>query len=81
LRATDFDVVDHVNNAAYWAVAEEELARRGRPRVRRAEIEFRSGLVAGDTVVCLVADTSDGFATWLTVDGDVRASMLVGCEP
>jgi acyl-ACP thioesterase len=81
LRATDFDVVNHVNNAAYWAAAEEELARRGRPRVRHAEIEFRAGLDAGDAVELLVADTADGFAAWFTVGGDVRASMLVGCEP
>jgi len=27
-----------------------------------------------------VAGTEDGFAAWLCVDGDVRASVLVGCE-
>ena len=41
LRATDLDVLDHVNNAAYWAPVEEELARRSCPRVIAAEIEFR----------------------------------------
>src|SRR4051812_13001626 len=44
LRATDIDVLDHVNNASYWAPVEEELARRGRPRVTSAGIEFRAGL-------------------------------------
>ena len=34
LRAVDLDVVDHVNNAAYWAPVEEELARRGSRRSR-----------------------------------------------
>src|SRR4051812_39988114 len=35
LRATDLDVIGHVNNAAYWAPVEQELAHRGRPRVVR----------------------------------------------
>jgi acyl-ACP thioesterase len=77
LRATDLDVVGHVNNAAYWAPVEEELARRGRPRVQRVEIEFRAGLDEGDAVEFVVDDRRDGFASWLRVAGDVRASMLV----
>ncbi len=80
LRATDIDVIGHVNNAAYWAAAEEELAQRGRPRVEHAEIEFRAGLDEGDAVEQHIVDTADGFACWLCVDGDVRASMLVGCR-
>lgn len=81
LRATDIDVVGHVNNAAYWAAIEEELARRGRPRVRTAEIEFRSGLDPAEAVDIAIRDTAAGFAAWLLVDGDVRASVLIGCEP
>jgi acyl-ACP thioesterase len=77
LRATDLDVVGHVNNSAYWAIVEEELARRGQPIVRRAEIEFRAGLDAGDDVEVIIADRSDGFACWCAVGGDVRASMTV----
>lgn len=80
LRATDIDVVGHVNNAAYWEVIEEELARRAHLRVTAAEIEFRAGLVLTDSVDLLVADTESGFAVWLCVAGDVRASVLVGCE-
>jgi acyl-ACP thioesterase len=80
LRAVDLDVVGHVNNAAYWAPIEDELAHRGTPRVTRAEIEFRTGLELDDPVEFLVTDTEAGFAAWLTVDGDVRASMLVECQ-
>jgi len=88
LRVTDLDVVGHVNNAAYWDAIEDELARRGGPRVRHAEIEFRSGLELDDTVELVVADarsdtdadTAKGFAAWLCVGTDVRASVLVGCE-
>lgn len=81
LRATDIDIVGHVNNAAYWAAVEDELARRGGPRVETAEIEFRSGLTLGESVDCYVSDTAGGFACWLCVDGDVRASMLIGLRP
>jgi acyl-ACP thioesterase len=80
LRAADIDVLDHVNNAAYWAPVEDELVRRGAPRVDRAEIEFRSGLALDDDVELRIADTDDGFACWLVVADDVRASMLVGCS-
>ena len=78
LRATDADVVGHVNNAAYWAPVEEELARRGRPRVRTAEIEFRAGLDPSDEVEMLTAEHEAGFAVWLCVGSTVRASALVG---
>lgn len=78
LRAADIDVVGHVNNAAYWEAIEDELARRGRPRVRTAEIEFRAGLDLSDRVDLLVADREGGFAAWLCVGSDVRASVLVG---
>jgi acyl-ACP thioesterase len=79
LRATDLDVLGHVNNAAYWAPMEEELARRGVERVTTAEIEFRAGLDRDDDVEFLVSDRDGGLMCWLTVDNDVRASMLVGC--
>jgi acyl-ACP thioesterase len=81
LRATDIDVVGHVNNAAYWQAIEDELARRGRPRVRTAEIEFRAGLDLSDATDLLVAEREGGFAAWLCVGSDVRASVLVGCGP
>ncbi len=86
LRATDIDVVGHVNNAAYWAAIEDELQRRGHPRVTTAEIEFRAGLELADPVELVVADTGavtgghQGLAAWLCVGSDVRASVLVGCE-
>jgi acyl-ACP thioesterase len=81
LRVTDLDVVGHVNNAAYWSPAEQELARRDRPRVARAEIEFRAGLDGGEDVDVHTIDTADGFAQWLCVGDDVRASTLVACGP
>jgi acyl-ACP thioesterase len=81
VRATDLDVLAHVNNAAYWAPVEEVLARRGGARVTAAEIEFRDGIDAGEPVAVATVDTLDGFATWFMVSGDVRASALVACAP
>jgi acyl-ACP thioesterase len=85
LRVTDIDVVGHVNNAAYWPAIEDELARRGGPRVRSATIEFRSGLDLSDAVDLVVSDgdadiaseSGPGFAAWLCVGDDVRASVVV----
>jgi acyl-ACP thioesterase len=51
LRACDFDLHGHVNNAAYWAAVEEELAAQpaaGVPHV--FEMEFRAALAPGAQV-------------------------------
>jgi acyl-ACP thioesterase len=79
LRVVDLDVLAHVNNAAYWMPVEEELSRRGSPRVKSAEIEFRSGLESDEPVEIRSADTRGGFALWCCVDEDVRASVSVAC--
>jgi acyl-ACP thioesterase len=78
LRATDIDLVGHVNNAAYWTAVEELLARRPTLRVARAEIEFRAGVLPGEDVDLVVADDDDGFRCWFLVGPEVRASALVG---
>ncbi len=77
LRATDIDIVAHVNNAAYWAAVEELLARRPTLRVARAEIEFRSGVLPGEDVDLVVDDRAHGFMTWFLVGEEVRASASV----
>jgi len=81
LRATDFDVLGHVNNAVYWAPVEDALAAAapeaatvtGRPAVRRAEMEYRGGVDPGDDVR-LVFGIGDPARVWFTVGGEVRAS-------
>ena len=71
-RATDADVADHVNNAAYWEPLEEELAANGaEPEALDAEIEFRDPAQPGDAVLL----RADG-ALWVTApDGLVHASL------
>lgn len=82
VRATDFDVLGHVNNAVYWAAAEEWLADGAR-RPTRAELEYRAGIDPGDRVSVRTAVDDDGarLRQWFVVDDEVRASVLVVSEP
>jgi acyl-ACP thioesterase len=50
-RTADLDVAEHVNNAAYWAVAEELMAGTPEPASLDVEIEFREPAQAGPAVV------------------------------
>jgi len=82
IRATDLDVVGHVNNAAYWEAVEDELARclPGRIPVT-AECEHRLPMDLGDQVR-LVSEVEGGtLRLWLVGDGGVHASAFVTTEP
>jgi acyl-ACP thioesterase len=74
-RAVDLDVADHVNNAAYWEPAEEEILAGGiEPGGLDAEMEFRSGAQPGDTLVL-----ADGGMRWITdaAGEEVYASLAL----
>ncbi len=79
LRATDFDVLRHVNNAAYWEAVEETLSAH--PDLRgplRAELEHRSAVEPGATVErCHRRDADGTLQVWLVADGTVAASAVV----
>lgn len=85
LRASDFDVLDHVNNARSLEAFEDELARclPGRTPVR-ARVEYRGTVERGDAVE-LAGIVRDGEATelamWLSVAGEVRVSTTVVAAP
>jgi acyl-ACP thioesterase len=82
LRITDFDVLGHVNNAAYWAPVEETLAGLAPGwRIARAEVEFRGGIDRNEAVQTVEALADGGVRLWLTVGTDVRASALVQLAP
>lgn len=76
LRATDLDVLGHVNNAATWQAVEDEVARRA-VVPGRAELEYGAALEPADDVVLRTADDGAGLRLWLTVDDKVRASAHV----
>jgi acyl-ACP thioesterase len=66
LRFTDFDVLNHVNNAVYWEAVEEELARRRDLRAPlRAELEHRAAIEPGADVEVVVEETGRRSALWL----------------
>jgi acyl-ACP thioesterase len=75
LRATDFDVMRHMNNAVYWAAVEEELRRRRDLRAPlRAEVEFRAAIEPGDDVNIVTQDGEGELRLWLRRDGATVAA-------
>ena len=73
LRAADFDIAGHVNNAVHWAVVEDELAAGGwLPAV--AEIEYHRAILPGCTPK-LAAERREGETLiWLLGSGRLLAS-------
>lgn len=79
LRFTDFDVLGHVNNAAYWEPVEEVLAARRDLRAPlRAELEHAVAAELGATPSIARHDEADGsVALWLVGDGGVVHASAV----
>ena len=65
-RATDFDLLGHVNNAASWSLVEEALGDAGIPldRPHRAELEFRDAIELGAEVELATANDGEGVRLW-----------------
>ncbi len=74
-RATELDLANHVNNAAYWQPLEDQLLTSGaEPQRIDAEIEYRSPAQPGVKVILRNADH-----LWIVgSDGDVHASLKFG---
>jgi acyl-ACP thioesterase len=73
-RASDTDLADHVNNAAYWEVLEERLASDEEPASLDAEIEYRDPGQPGPARVA-----HDREMLWITdSDGTLLASIAIG---
>jgi hypothetical protein len=64
-RATECDIADHVNNAAYWQPLEEELLAGEDPAHLDVEIEYRAPAQPGAKRV-----VSDGTYRFIVGDGD-----------
>jgi acyl-ACP thioesterase len=86
LRDSDFDVLDHVNNARYFEAVEDELVDRmpGR-RVLAVEAEWRGAVERGDLVELQgsveAADGMERLRIWLAKGDDVRMSAVVTAGP
>jgi acyl-ACP thioesterase len=85
LRVSDFDVLDHVNNARSLEAMEDELDRQlpGYAPVR-VSVEYRGTLQRGDTVELASEVRGAGDDTeltaWVLVDGEVRISAQIGVQ-
>jgi acyl-ACP thioesterase len=72
-RATECDIADHVNNAAYWAPLEEELLAGPEPERLDVELEYRTPAQPGDKRVLRA-----GERRWIVgSDGDLHASFRI----
>ena len=79
LRAADFDVSGHVNNAVYWAAVEDAVAALGwLPAV--AEVEYHRPALPGcePRLLCSPGD-SEAWA-WLLTDGQRLASARMSAR-
>ena len=73
-RATECDIADHVNNAAYWAPLEEELLAGPEPERLDVELEYRTPAQPGDKRVLRSGDRR-----WIVgADGELHASFRIG---
>lgn len=83
VRHSDFDILDHVNNArSLEAVADELVRRLPGARPEAFTVEYKGMLERGDAVELrsVVEDLGEGRAVlgaWLLVDGDVRVAARV----
>ena len=79
LRATDVDLLVHVNNAAYWHAVEERLARGGPDprRPLRARLDHRHPLDLGDDVELVEVAGEERLALAFSVGDDVKAVAVV----
>jgi acyl-ACP thioesterase len=72
-RATECDIADHVNNAAYWQPLEEELLAGPEPHRIDVEMEWRTPAQPGDKVF-----VRDGARRWIVDgDGETHASIVI----
>jgi acyl-ACP thioesterase len=79
LRATDTDVLGHVNNAAYWHAVEHCLAGSGLETHAplRARLDHRHPVDLGDEVSLLVETGEGRLALAFSVGGTAKAVALV----
>jgi acyl-ACP thioesterase len=78
LRTTDFDLLGHMNNAAYWEAVEDELARVAAGQApTHAELEHRAAIEPDEPVELRSTIEDEKISLWLTVQGQARAAAHV----
>jgi acyl-ACP thioesterase len=75
IRYTDLDVLDHVNNAAYWEAIEEARAAHGRLTAPlRVELEHHNALEHGDAAELVTEVDGEALHVWVCGPPGVAAS-------
>ncbi len=78
LRAVDFDVLGHMNNAAYWNAVEAALdERRDLRGSLRAELEFGVQIEPGQSIELVSEGAAGRVGLWLVGEAGVHASATV----
>ncbi|MDN5756924.1 MAG: thioesterase [Tomitella sp.] len=79
LRSTDFDPLEHVNNAAYWAAVEDELVEHPdlTARPHRAVIEYLRPVPPGSTMLIRRRRIENQLQMRMLVDDKVVATVTV----
>jgi acyl-ACP thioesterase len=78
LRVTDFDVLDHVNNAACWQIVEEARSRHRDLRAPlRAEVQHRTAIEREQSVVVRTRFDGDGLSIWVAADDAIAVTAMV----
>ena len=81
-RYSDFDALGHMNNAAYWEIVEENLARR--PELRagiRFIVEHIEGIEPGHEVNVAVFDDDTSSTLRVSTESTVNAMCWLGPKP
>jgi acyl-ACP thioesterase len=66
LRASDFDILGHVNNAVSWTAVEEEAAHlAGGGRIGRGQVEYRRAIEPGEVVSVAGRREGNRIGVWL----------------
>jgi acyl-ACP thioesterase len=78
IRASDFDLLRHVNNAAYWYAVEDEMARLVPGRVPvSAALEHRVAIEPDDRIEMRSSVEGDTLTVWLTAGDEARSAAQV----
>jgi acyl-ACP thioesterase len=81
-RWADFDILGHVNNAAYGAAIEEAMAADGWGAAGfRVEVEYRDPAQPGSGGELAFAPDGGGLRLWITADGRTCCTARVDNHP
>jgi acyl-ACP thioesterase len=76
LRAADFDVLEHVNNAVYLCAVEEQLETAPCPLM--VDVEYREGVRVGEQAAVVVDGTpAEGLRLWVLAADRVAATAFL----